>query len=249
MQSPKRLLWPIFGFAIFYAGTTLMASTAVAKSLAASKAGKHVLSAESANAGNVNSSRVDPALISALKQATHDIREQRTDLDSLVWLSSMSERLEKRLPNPFYRVRLLKAVQSEAERAGLDVQLVLAVIDIESNFDRNALSSAGAQGLMQVMPFWKEIYGNPEDDLYNPLVSLRYGCTILRHYMDRYDNLNDALAAYNGSLGRNTYPSKIKRRLASRWGFKTDLYSRSSEPDVAVGDFDEVVLAERLILN
>lgn len=170
---------------------------------------------------------VDPDLIQALKQATHDINEGRTDLDSLAWLSSMSEKLERRIPDPYYRIRLLKAVATEAERAGLDPQLVLSVIDIESNFNRHALSHAGAQGLMQVMPFWKEVYGNVEDDLYNPLVSLRYGCTILRHYLDRYPSATQALAAYNGSLGRDVYPNKIFNRLASNWQFKEDRYSRS----------------------
>ncbi|MBL4672291.1 MAG: transglycosylase SLT domain-containing protein [Arenicella sp.] len=180
-----------------------------------------------ANAIPAQASDIDPDLIQALKQATHDIQERRTDLDALTWLSNMSEKLERRIPDPYYRIRLLKAVASEAERAGLDPQLVLAVIDIESNFNRHALSHAGAQGLMQVMPFWKEVYGNVEDDLYNPLVSLRYGCTILRHYMDKYPNPTRALAAYNGSLGRDVYPNKIFKRKASSWQYKEDRYSRS----------------------
>jgi soluble lytic murein transglycosylase-like protein len=146
----------------------------------------------------------------------------------------MSERLEDRIKNPFYRVRLLKNIYAEAELAGLDPQLVLAVIDIESNFDRFALSHAGAQGLMQVMPFWKEVYGQPQDDLFNPLISLRYGCRILRHYLDRYENSTEALAAYNGSLGRDTYPSKIFRRLKSRWQFKGDSYSTADDTKVAL---------------
>ena len=172
--------------------------------------------------------QVDPALVQALQQATRDIRDQTTDLDSLVWLSSMSERIDGRIDNPFYRVRLLKAVYSEAESAGLDPQLVLAVIDIESNFNRYALSHAGAQGLMQVMPFWKDVYGRPNDDLYNPLISLRYGCTILRHYMDLHSNPIDALAAYNGSLGKSKYPNKVLNRLNTKWQFKSDDYSRST---------------------
>jgi len=175
----------------------------------------------------VHAQGVDPDLIQALKQATHDIHEGRTDLDSLAWLSNMSEKLERRIPDPYYRIRLLKAVAVESRRAGLDPQLVLSVIDIESNFDRHALSHAGAQGLMQVMPFWKEVYGNVEDDLFNPLVSLRYGCTILRHYLDKYPTAAQALAAYNGSLGRDVYPNKVFKRLASNWQFKEDKYSRS----------------------
>ncbi|WP_113954307.1 lytic transglycosylase domain-containing protein [Arenicella xantha] len=179
----------------------------------------------------------DPALIQALQQATQDIHERSTDLDSLVWLSTMSEKLVKRIPDPFYRVRLLKAVYTEANAVGLDPQLVLAVIDIESNFDRYALSHAGAQGLMQVMPFWKDVYGRPDDDLYNPLVSLRYGCTILRHYMDKHSDPYDALAAYNGSLGRLKYPRKVFGRLARQWEFKTDRYSRTfRSPKLAVND-------------
>ncbi len=183
--------------------------------------------------GPVTAQNVDPALIQALQQATRDIREQSTDLESLVWLSSMSEKLERRIRNPFYRIRLLKAVYTEAERAGLDPQLVLAVIDVESNFDRYAHSYAGAQGLMQVMPFWKEVYGKPEDDLYNPLTSLRYGCTILRHYMDRYKTRERALAAYNGSLGYKTYPRKVLARLASEWQFKKDEYARKPAAVIA----------------
>lgn len=193
-----------------------------------------LLLASTASVSAQQAEPVDPALIQALKQATHDIREKSTDLDALVWLSSMSERLERRIKNPFYRVRLLKSVYSEAEIAGLDPQLVLAVIDIESNFDRYALSHAGAQGLMQVMPFWKDVYGKPNDDLYNPLISLRYGCTILRHYMDRYEDPYDALAAYNGSLGRKIYPNKIFKRLTSRWQFKEDIYSGTVNSKVAL---------------
>ena len=176
---------------------------------------------------------VDPALIQALYQATRDVKQQTTDLDALLWLSSMSERLESRIKDPFYRIRLLKTINAEAELAGLDPQLVLAIIDIESNFNRYALSHAGAQGLMQVMPFWKNVYEQPNADLYNPIVSLRYGCKILRHYLDRHENAANALAAYNGSLGRTTYSDKVLKRLASRWQFKTDVYSKNNGKNIA----------------
>lgn len=192
---------------------------------------------------------VDPALIQALKQATHDIQEKTTDLDSLTWLANMSEKLKQRIPNAYYRVRLLEVVATEAHRAGLDPQLVLAVIDIESNFNRHAESHAGAQGLMQVMPFWKEVYGNNNDDLYNPLVSLRYGCTILRHYMDRYPDPVRALAAYNGSLGRTKYPDKVFARLHNQWQFKTDKYSRSLDDKNLVKRASRLSITDQLILN
>ena len=201
---------------------------------------------------NSHAETVDPALIQALKQATHDIQERTTDLDSLTWLASMSDNLKKRIPNAYYRVRLLEAVVTEANRAGLDPQLVLAVIDIESNFNRHARSHVGAQGLMQVMPFWKEVYGNIDDDLYNPLVSLRYGCTILRHYMDKYTDPVRALAAYNGSLGRTKYPDKVFARLESQWQFKSDKYSRSvNNKNIASTESatSNLSITDQLILN
>lgn len=176
----------------------------------------------------------DPVLIKALHQATRDYASQTTDLDSLAWLSSMSDRLKQRIPDPFYRVRLLKTVSYEAQRLGLDPQLVLAVMDIESNFDRYAISRAGAQGLMQIMPFWKDVFKEPDADFFNPFVSIRYGCAILRHYMDRYTNTEQALAAYNGSLGRTTYSDKVLRRLRSGWQFKDDIYNTGSQVKVAV---------------
>jgi len=139
----------------------------------------------------------DQELINALKQASYNQKNGRTDLDLLTWLASMSEKIERRVPDPHYRIELLKAIGEEALRANLDPQLVLAVIDIESNFNRHAMSHAGAQGLMQVMPFWKNVYGDDKDDLYQYRISLRYGCAILRHYLDKYKNTADALAAYN----------------------------------------------------
>lgn len=182
----------------------------------------------------VAKAQVDPGLIQALHQATRNIQDQSTDLDALLWLSSMSKRLENRIKNPFYRVRLLKTIYAEAELNGLDPQLVLAVIDIESSFDRYAVSPAGAQGLMQVMPFWKEVYGRPNDDLHNPRTSIRYGCRILRHYLDRYENQAEALAGYNGSVGRSKYPDKIFRRLQSRWQYSGDAYSEQDDIKVAL---------------
>jgi len=179
------------------------------------------------------SAKTDQTLIQALKQSTHDVNNKTINLDHLVWLSSMSENLVRRIPNPFYRIRLLETIHSEASLVGLDPQLVLAVIDIESNFNRYAKSHVGAQGLMQVMPFWKEVYGNVNDDLFNPQVNIRYGCAVLRHYMDKHSNPVDALAAYNGSLGKKKYPNKVFARLDSQWSFVKDNYTNNNETNIA----------------
>ena len=189
------------------------------------------LSFWAANAEPIKETQTDPALIQALHQETYDSLTKSTNMDQLVWLSTMSSRLERRIPNAFYRIRLLSAIYQESRAEGLDPQLVLALIEVESNFDRYALSHAGAQGLMQVMPFWKKEIGKPDDDLFNPLVSLRYGCRILRHYLDRYPNAVEALAAYNGSHGRTIYPDKVLGRLNSSWRFKSDQYA--SDPSTS----------------
>ncbi len=184
------------------------------------------------SAGSNAWAQSDPALIQALQQETYDAETNTTDFDSLLWLSSMSSKLERRIPNPFYRVRLLSNVYRAARAEGLDPQLVLAVIDIESNFNRNALSHAGAQGLMQVMPFWKKELGDESDDLFNPITSLRYGCKILRYYLDRYPNAVEALAAYNGSHGRTVYPDKVLGRLKRQWQFSGDSYASSNDKEL-----------------
>jgi len=111
----------------------------------------------------------------------------------------------------------------------------MAVIDIESNFNRYAQSHVGAQGLMQVMPFWKKEYGHSDDDLFNPHVNISYGCKILRYYLDRYDTPEKALAAYNGSLGKSKYPNKVFARLKKEWQFKEDNYS-SQTPESALAN-------------
>ena len=176
----------------------------------------------------------DPSLIQALQQATYDRQNNTTDLEMLVWLADMSEKITKRVPNAFYRIRLLETIHQEAKKQGLDPHLVLAVIDVESNFNRHAKSHVGAQGLMQVMPFWKKEYGDESDDLYNPKVNIRYGCKILRYYLDRYKEPVKALAAYNGSLGKSKYPDKVFSRLAQQWNFKEDLYARETDNEVVV---------------
>lgn len=138
--------------------------------------------------------------------------------DAEVWLVDMAHRLEKRMPDPEKRLKFLRMVHHEASRANLHPELVLAVIQVESNFDRFAISSAGAQGLMQVMPFWLDEIGRPGDNLFNVQTNLRMGCTILRYYLDmEKDNTTRALARYNGSLGSPRYPNKVYKALRTRW--------------------------------
>lgn len=126
------------------------------------------------------------------------------------WLNAMSERLKKRILDPQERNDLLGTVYYEATRAGLNPQSVLSVIQIESDFRKYAISSTGARGYMQIMPFWVNTIGTEEHNLFHLRVNLRYGCTILRHYLDtEQGNYFRALGRYNGSLGKEAYPQRV----------------------------------------
>ncbi|MFA5938486.1 MAG: lytic transglycosylase domain-containing protein [Sinimarinibacterium sp.] len=138
--------------------------------------------------------------------------------DAEVWLVDMSSRMQRYVGEDAQRLELLRLVHSEARRAKLSPELVLAVIEVESRFDRYALSVAGAQGLMQIMPFWLKEIGRPDDNLFHVRTNLRMGCTILKYYLDKeHGNLVNALARYNGSYGRIDYPSKVIESLNRRW--------------------------------
>jgi soluble lytic murein transglycosylase-like protein len=141
-----------------------------------------------------------------------------TDVEGLSWLADMSSRLAAKIPDWPTRRDFLVTVQYEASRAGLDPQLVLGLIQHESNFRKYAMSSAQARGYMQVMPFWVRQIGNPDHDLFNLRTNLRYGCTILRYYLDRENgDLYRALGRYNGSLGRAEYPSAVLALMQRYW--------------------------------
>ena len=130
-----------------------------------------------------------------------------SDKEGDAWLQNMSSRLQKRIPNAAYREDLLRTVHYEASRAGLDPQLVLGLIQVESGFNKYAVSTAGARGFMQIMPFWPRAIGASDHNLFLLRTNLRYGCTILRHYLDRENgDLFRALGRYNGSLGQSAYP-------------------------------------------
>jgi soluble lytic murein transglycosylase-like protein len=137
------------------------------------------------------------------------------------WLDEMSIRLVRRVPDQQTRLDLLTTVQYEAKRAGLDPQLVLGLIEVESGFRKYAVSRAGARGYMQVMPFWLNLIGTGDHNLFNLRTNLRYGCVILRHYLDvERGDMTRALARYNGSLGKKSnYPGKVLRTWQTRWAW------------------------------
>jgi soluble lytic murein transglycosylase-like protein len=140
----------------------------------------------------------------------------------LAWAGEMSERLQTRIPDYDARVEFLKTVDYESTRAGLDRQLVLGLIQIESNFRKYAISIAGARGLMQVMPFWTRLIGDGEPrSLFDMRANLRYGTVILRHYLDiEKGDLFMALGRYNGSRGRPEYPNSVLAAWKNRWSYE-----------------------------
>ena len=141
--------------------------------------------------------------------------------DAHKWLFEMSRRLEKRIPDRKQRIQLLRTVHFEALRAGLDPQLVLGIIEVESRFRKYAVSRAGARGYMQVMPFWIKVIGRRGDNLFHMRTNLRYGCVILRHYLDMENgDYFRALGRYNGSPGKPDYPRAVLAAWKVRWGYR-----------------------------
>lgn len=138
--------------------------------------------------------------------------------DAEVWLLDMSTRLSRYLKDPEERMKILRIAHKEARRVDLRPELVLSVMHVESLFDQYAISSAGAQGIMQVMPFWKKEIGTPEDNLMDIATNIRYGCTILKAYLKREKgNERKALARYNGSVGKNWYPERVFNAWKKYW--------------------------------
>jgi len=143
-----------------------------------------------------------------------------SDAEAAHWLADMSVRLQRRMPDEALRREFLLTLHYEATRAGLDPQLVLGLIQVESAFRKYAVSSAGARGFMQVMPFWTDVIGSADHNLFHLLTNLRYGCVILRHYLDmEQGNLFRALGRYNGSLGRPEYPNLVVRAWIANWKY------------------------------
>ena len=136
------------------------------------------------------------------------------------WLYEMGKRLQARIPDRKTRTEFLKTVHYEARRNGLDPQLVLGLIQVESGFRKYAVSSAGARGYMQVMPFWIRAIGEPHHNLFSLRTNLRYGCVILRHYLTiENGDYYRALGRYNGSLGQPEYPGAVNAAWQGPWKY------------------------------
>lgn len=153
-----------------------------------------------------------------------------TESEARAWLNAMSGKLARRMPDRVSREEFLVTVHYEAKRAGLDPQMVLGLIQVESNFRKYAVSSAGARGYMQVMPFWVKLIGGSEHNLFHLRTNLRYGCVILKHYLDiENGDLFRALGRYNGSLGRAEYPNLVVRAWHNEWQYP--LRTADAPPD------------------
>lgn len=161
---------------------------------------------------------IDPVLKQALSNAIADSDSFNDEFDAQVWLVDMSARLQRFIKDPTKRLNLLRMVHREAKRADLSPELVISLIHVESAFNSYAVSYVGAQGLMQVMPFWKNELGRADDNLIDVETNLRYGCTILKHYLKiEKGDWTRALARYNGSLGRTKYPEKVMNFWQKYW--------------------------------
>jgi soluble lytic murein transglycosylase-like protein len=168
----------------------------------------------------------DPDLKNVLSRAITQAECFTDKYDSAIWYKMMEPRLRRVVKDRAERLELLKNVYCEAHREGeqrLPPGLVMAVIDVESRFDRWAVSSAGAVGLMQVMPFWPEQLGMRRHELTQTSANIKMGCAILRHYLKRErNNVNKALARYNGSVGQRVYSDLVIVRW-TKWNGADDL--------------------------
>ncbi len=171
--------------------------------------------------------KYEPLAASVQSQMHSTVSDQATPFlafdtleEARTWLDAMSKKLERRIPDRRTREELLVTVHYEATRAALDPQLVLGLIQVESNFRKHAVSSAGARGYMQVMPFWVKQIGQPGHNLFHLRTNLRYGCVILKHYLEiEKGDLFRALGRYNGSLGQADYPIMVERAWTNNWKY------------------------------
>ena len=166
----------------------------------------------------VEAKNVDPDLKLKLSTIISSADSFDDRFDAEVWLIQKSGILKQFIKDEQERLSLLKNIHKAAKRAGVMPEIVLAVIEVESHFNQFAVSSVGAQGMMQIMPFWKNEIGRPSDNLMDLETNLLYGCTILKHYLDKENgHWINALARYNGSYGRYTYPRKVMDAWENHW--------------------------------
>lgn len=182
------------------------------------------LLAVAAHAGAQKEEALSSSVATTMQRSINDSMAPRlvfaSPAEGDVWLAEMSRRLSKKIPDAYMREKLLTAIHYESTRAGLDPQLVLGLIQVESGFRKYAISSAGARGLMQVMPFWVRQIGTKDHSLFDMSTNLRYGCTILRHYLDiEKGDLFRALGRYNGSLGLAEYPNLVLGAWRHNWSY------------------------------
>jgi soluble lytic murein transglycosylase-like protein len=162
----------------------------------------------------------DPELGKLLQQAIAADKCFEDKYDQQVWQAAMEPKLKRIVADKAERTEILYQVHCESKRLNLPPGLVMAVIDVESRFDRWAVSYAGAVGLMQIMPFWPRQLGMTNEQLVRIPQNIRMGCTILKFYLDREKgDYARALARYNGSVGRRDYSDLVLSRLANRWQY------------------------------
>lgn len=160
----------------------------------------------------------EPELRALLARVIAEADSFEHRFDAEVWLVDMSGRLKPFIKDDDERLEFLRILHRESKRARIPPELALAVIEVESRFQHFAVSSAGAQGYMQIMPFWLKEIAGPEENLFHTRTNLRMGCTILRFYLDKEKgHLVGALARYNGSYGKPKYPNLVLRALNRRW--------------------------------
>ena len=165
---------------------------------------------------------IDPKLLEKLVERMAEPYEAADRFDAEVWLKISDQRLARFEKDPEIRLEILQTVYQESHHHGLDPDLVLAVIQIESAFNRFAVSRVGAQGFMQIMPFWRLEIGRKQDNLISTQTNIRYGTAILAHYLEVAEgDLVDALGRYNGSRGRLKYPEKVLGAWRRSWRNRT----------------------------
>lgn len=183
-----------------------------------------LLASNMSYAGNQKETELTHSVKAMMQKSISDLGATKlmfaSESEGQAWIAEMSARLKKRLPDQAYREEFLRTVHYEATRAGLDPQMVMGLIHVESGFKKYAVSSVGARGYMQVMPFWVRSIGAKDHNLFHLKLNLRYGCTILRHYIDiERGDLYRALGRYNGSLGKPQYPNLVLGAWRKHWDY------------------------------